>query len=113
MYFDHNIYKKIVVAAGLRPDPLWNLSTTPDSLATMYGQGRECPFRQPSHSYGRFAAGRRLEGWGNGKGFLEEGENIYSKPSLPAFIFSSKCINNRLVARLCPDPLGEPIRAFP
>ena len=27
----------------------------------------------------------------NGKGFLEEGENIYSKPSLPVFIFSSKC----------------------
>jgi len=64
---------------------------------------------------GRFAVGKSIAGMRrNGKGFLEESENILFKTIIARlFILSSKCTKNRFVAGLCLDPLGERISALP
>jgi hypothetical protein len=67
--------------------------------------------RQPSRSWGRFAAGRRIEEsrWGEiSRDFWRMASSfISSHRSLQRLHFSSKCSKNRLVAELRPDPLGE------
>jgi len=67
--------------------------------------------RQPSRSWGRFAAGRRIEEsrWGEiSRDFWRMASSfISSHRSLQRLHFSSKCSKNRLVAELRPDPLGS------